>query len=147
VSKLQKEHARPTEPVNLGAVVRDVCLDLYSLLGAFGAQLEVDVDATPTVLLSEKNRRPVVYNLLSNALKYRGSTQAPRVRAATSKCKANSAWPPRSACTSASSSQVSFSFLCPTGWLSAASLYPTTPNSLTTGKRKTPALFRRTKRW
>ena len=28
VSKLQKEHGQPTEPVDLAAVVRDVCLDL-----------------------------------------------------------------------------------------------------------------------
>ena len=80
VSKLQKEHGRPTEAVNLAAVIRDVCLDLEPLIQAAGAGLEVDVRAAPSVLFSEKNLRSVVFNLLSNALKYRAPDRPPRVR-------------------------------------------------------------------
>ncbi|UOQ99032.1 ATP-binding protein [Hymenobacter sp. 5317J-9] len=80
VSKLQKEHGLPTEPINLAEVVRNVCLDLDPLIQSTGAQLLVDVDAVPTVLFSEKNLRSVVFNLLSNALKYRAPGRAPRVR-------------------------------------------------------------------
>ncbi|MFD2721390.1 ATP-binding protein [Hymenobacter monticola] len=80
VSKLQKEHGLPTEPVDLAAVVRDVRLDLEPLLQSTGAELEVDVQAAPSVMFSEKNLRSVVFNLLSNALKYRAPDRVPQVR-------------------------------------------------------------------
>jgi PAS domain S-box-containing protein len=80
VSKLQKEHGRPTEAVNLAAVIRDVRLDLEPLIRTTGAQLEIDVAAVPTVSFSEKNLRSVVFNLLSNALKYHAPARAPLVR-------------------------------------------------------------------
>lgn len=80
VSKLQKEHGHPTEAVNLAAVIRDVCLDLDPLLQAAEARLEVDVQAAPTVTFSEKNLRSVVFNLISNAVKYRAPARVPHVR-------------------------------------------------------------------
>ncbi|MBF9219777.1 ATP-binding protein [Hymenobacter ruricola] len=80
VSKLQKEHGLPAEPVDLAAVVRNVRLDLEPLIQGTGAELLVDVKAVPTVLFSEKNLRSVVFNLLSNALKYRASDRLPLVR-------------------------------------------------------------------
>jgi PAS domain S-box-containing protein len=80
VSKLQKEHGRPTEAVNLDAVIHDVQLDLAPLIRATEAQLEIDVAAVPTVSFSEKNLRSVVFNLLSNALKYHAPDRAPLVR-------------------------------------------------------------------
>ena len=80
VSKLQKEHGHPTEAVNLAAVIRDVRLDLEPLIRATAAQLEIDVAAVPTVSFSEKNLRSVVFNLLSNALKYHAPGRAPLVR-------------------------------------------------------------------
>ena len=79
VSKLQKEHGLPTEPVELAAVIRDVMLDLGPLIQRTGAQVEVAVQAAPTVSFSEKNLRSVVFNLLSNALKYRSPSRVPQV--------------------------------------------------------------------
>ncbi len=80
VSKLQKEHGHPTEAVDLAAVIRDVRLDLEPLIRATGAQLKIDVAAVPTVSFSEKNLRSVVFNLLSNALKYHAPDRPPLVR-------------------------------------------------------------------
>ncbi len=71
VTKLQKEHDQPLAAVALAPVVAEVCLDLQPLLHASQAQLTTDVDSCPTVAFSAKNLRSVVYNLLSNALKYR----------------------------------------------------------------------------
>ena len=83
VSKLKKEHGHPTEPVDFATVVRDVCLDLKPLIESTGAQLEVDVQAAPTVSFSEKNLRSVVFNLLSNAVKYHAPDRTPQVRLRT----------------------------------------------------------------
>jgi PAS domain S-box-containing protein len=71
VTKLQKEHDQPLAQVALGTIVEEVCLDLQPLLQSSGAQLTTDVSACPTVAFAPKNLRSVVYNLLSNALKYR----------------------------------------------------------------------------
>ena len=79
VSKLQKEHAPALAPVDLAAVVADVCQDLAPLLQESNARLTVAVANFPAILFSEKNLRSVVYNLLSNALKYRHPARRPHV--------------------------------------------------------------------
>ena len=80
VSRLQKEHDQPHEPVPLAGVIEDVRLDLAPLLQQTGGRLDIDVRAVPTVQFSVKNLRSVVYNLLSNALKYRHPDRAPQVQ-------------------------------------------------------------------
>ncbi|PJJ60858.1 PAS domain-containing protein [Hymenobacter chitinivorans] len=79
VSKLQKEHAPATEPVDLALVIDDVRLDLEPLLRETHAELVLDVAGCPSILFPEKNLRSVVYNLLSNALKYHAPDRPPRV--------------------------------------------------------------------
>ena len=79
VSRLQHAQHLPAEQVALAAVVEDVCLDLLPQLTATQAQLEVAIDPQLTVLFAPKNLRSVVYNLLSNALKYHQPGQPPAV--------------------------------------------------------------------
>ncbi|ALW86880.1 hypothetical protein AUC43_18430 [Hymenobacter sedentarius] len=83
VSKLQKEHDPPTAQVALAPVLDDVRLDLAPLLRQTGGQLQVDVQHCPPLRFSEKNLRSVVFNLLSNALKYRHPERAPLVQVRT----------------------------------------------------------------
>jgi PAS domain S-box-containing protein len=83
VSKLQKEHGQPTAPVDMAAIIHDVRLDLEPLIQSTAATVEVDVAEVPTVLFSEKNLRSVVFNLLSNALKYRSPSRLPHVQLRT----------------------------------------------------------------
>ena len=80
VTKLQKEHAQPTAPVKLATIVEEVRLDLQPLLQANGTQLDIDIDACPTIAFTPKNLRSVVYNLLSNAIKYRDPARPAKVR-------------------------------------------------------------------
>lgn len=79
VTKLQKEHVQPRQTVDLVAIVEEVRLDLTPLLESTNAQLEVDLEQCPTISFSQKNLRSVVYNLLSNALKYRHPSRQPKV--------------------------------------------------------------------
>jgi signal transduction histidine kinase len=79
VSKLQKEHTPAADSVDLAAVVEDVRQDLAPLLQATSAKLVVDVPSRPAIQFSEKNLRSIVYNLLSNALKYHSPDRLPRV--------------------------------------------------------------------
>ncbi len=80
ISRLQKEHDQPREQVQLAAVVEEVRLDLMPLLRETQAQLAIAVPADLTLTFSAKNLRSVVYNLLSNALKYRHPDRTPEVR-------------------------------------------------------------------
>jgi PAS domain S-box-containing protein len=80
ITKLQKEYDQLVTEVLLAPVIEDVRQDLQPLIESTGACVEVDVSACPSVLFSVKNLRSVVYNLLSNALKYRHPARSPQVR-------------------------------------------------------------------
>jgi PAS domain S-box-containing protein len=80
ISKLQQAHTQLAEEVALAEVVEEVRLDLAPELAATQAQLEIDVADCPTISFSPKNLRSVVYNLLSNALKYHAPDRPPVVR-------------------------------------------------------------------
>ena len=79
VSKLQKEHDPPTAQVALAPVLDDVRQDLAPLLRQTGGQLRLDVATSPPLRFAEKNLRSVLYNLLSNAFKYRHPDRVPDV--------------------------------------------------------------------
>jgi PAS domain S-box-containing protein len=79
ISKLQKEHAPATTLVNLAALVEDVRQDLLPQLQVIGARLVVAVSELPPVQFSEKNLRSILYNLLSNALKYHSPARTPHI--------------------------------------------------------------------
>ncbi len=67
---------QPAEAVDLAALVRNVCLDLNALVAAANPQLVVDVAGCPRLTFAPGNLRSILYNLLSNALKYRDPARA-----------------------------------------------------------------------
>ncbi|WP_180754331.1 PAS domain-containing protein [Hymenobacter sp. DG01] len=79
ISRLQKEHDQPRDQVQLANLIEAVRLDLMPLLQETGAVLKVEVEACPTLQFAEKNLRSIIYNLLSNALKYRHPNRVPEV--------------------------------------------------------------------
>jgi len=79
ISKLQQAHLHSTELVELAALVEDIRLDLAPEL-ASGATLLIEVIDCPTVAFSAKNLRSIIYNLLSNGLKYRAPDRPPVVQ-------------------------------------------------------------------
>ena len=78
-TKLQRADAQPAEPVDLATLVADIRLDLAQQLTS-DAHLTVEVAACPRVSFAPKNLRSIVYNLLSNALKYRHPERPPKVQ-------------------------------------------------------------------
>lgn len=79
LSRLQLAHSELAEAVSLEATIEAVCLDLASELEATEAQLTVDVNDCPSILLAPHHLRSVIYNLLSNALKYRHPDRVPEM--------------------------------------------------------------------
>jgi signal transduction histidine kinase len=60
-------------------IVDDLRQDLLPALAQTGSQLEVDAEACPIVGIPAKNLRSLLYNLLSNALKYHAPDRPPHV--------------------------------------------------------------------
>jgi PAS domain S-box-containing protein len=79
ISRLQKEAGHALEPVELAAIIRDVRLDLAPLFQQTGGRIHVDIADCPRIAFSEKNLRSVIFNLLSNALKYHHTLRRPEV--------------------------------------------------------------------
>ncbi len=79
VVKLQKEYQGDVVLVNLEAVIQEVQLDLQPMIQESGATLEVDLIDCTFIRFSEKNLRSVVYNLISNAIKYRSPERLPKI--------------------------------------------------------------------
>jgi signal transduction histidine kinase len=71
----------PVAPtVELATIVDDLRQDLLPALQQTDGQLEVDAEACPVVAMPAKSLRSLLYNLLSNALKYRHPDRPPHVR-------------------------------------------------------------------
>ncbi|WP_062542004.1 chemotaxis protein CheB [Rufibacter tibetensis] len=77
ITKLQNDHSTDVTTVNLARLVQDVALDLEPMMKETNAQVQVEVSNCPEVSFSEKNLRSIVYNLMSNAVKYRSPERTP----------------------------------------------------------------------
>ncbi|AII51616.1 PAS domain-containing protein [Hymenobacter sp. APR13] len=84
VAMLQLAQTEPTEPLDLAAHIEAVRLDLVPVLLASGGQLLMQVAECPTVYFSPKNLRSILYNLLSNGLKYAHPDRPPVVQVRSS---------------------------------------------------------------
>ncbi len=71
LAKLQQAHTQPAEEVNLPALVEAVRLDLAALLDEAHAELRVSLDSCATISFAPQHLRSIIYNLLTNAIKYR----------------------------------------------------------------------------
>jgi PAS domain S-box-containing protein len=80
IARLQQESDQPVSEVDLARVVREVRLDLAQLIAGAGAQLDVALGNCSTIRFAEKHLRSVVYNFISNAIKYASPQRSPRVQ-------------------------------------------------------------------
>jgi PAS domain S-box-containing protein len=79
IARLQKEAIQPEEDVNLREVLDDVLLDLRMSIEQSDAEIRIEVDDGYELFFSPKNLRSIVYNLISNAIKYRHPKRKPLV--------------------------------------------------------------------
>jgi signal transduction histidine kinase len=75
LAKLQQAHTQPAEEVDLPALFEAVRLDLVPLLEEARAELLVNLDSCTTISFAPQHLRSIIYNLLTNAIKYRSATR------------------------------------------------------------------------
>ncbi|MCP2045373.1 PAS domain-containing sensor histidine kinase [Pontibacter sp. HSC-36F09] len=80
ISRLPKEELNKQEHVVVAEVVREVELDLEKMITEYGAHIETDVADCSTMSFSEKNLRSILYNLMSNGIKYSHPDRKPQVK-------------------------------------------------------------------
>jgi signal transduction histidine kinase len=80
MSKWQQATTQPARPLLLADLIEDVRLDLAPLLLLSGGQIVLAEGCCPTITFPEKQLRSIMFNLLSNALKYRSPVRAPYVQ-------------------------------------------------------------------
>jgi PAS domain S-box-containing protein len=79
VAKIQREAGDDVTFIKLADVVGEVLLDFESDIKKTGARVEINIREESAVQFSGKNIRSIVYNLISNALKYRSPERSPRI--------------------------------------------------------------------
>ncbi|AYA37560.1 PAS domain S-box protein [Hymenobacter oligotrophus] len=70
----------PAERVNLELLTQEVLQSIREQVRSTGAVVETDFSALPVVLFVRPNLQSVLYNLISNAVKYASPERAPRIR-------------------------------------------------------------------
>ncbi len=84
VARLSHEADASAELVDLAALIESVRQDLAAELAETGAELSVEVAAGPSVRFVPAQLSSIVYNLLSNALRYHAPGRVPQIALRTS---------------------------------------------------------------
>ncbi|WP_018476336.1 CHASE domain-containing protein [Pontibacter roseus] len=82
ITKVQKQLNAKVEPVAFEQVLEDVTSDIEGLITEAGATIQADFQAKE-LLYARKNLRSIIYNLVSNAIKYRSPERPAEVRVST----------------------------------------------------------------
>ncbi|WP_324671503.1 PAS domain-containing sensor histidine kinase [Hymenobacter sp. GOD-10R] len=79
IVQLERTDVEEAQEVALEQLINDVCLDLAPAIDAAQAQVLVDTQQCAWVRVAPKSLRSIVFNLVSNALKYRVPERTPTV--------------------------------------------------------------------
>jgi PAS domain S-box-containing protein len=80
VAKIQRDSTEDIVKLSLKDIVEDVKLDFERLIREKEATIDVQVNENAVVEFSAKNARSIIYNLLSNALKYSSPDRKPLIK-------------------------------------------------------------------
>jgi PAS domain S-box-containing protein len=83
ISKIQKSLGEDVGEVSISAVVNDVLLSISELIKATQAHIRIDTSNCDTIRYSKKDLHSILFNLISNAIKYRSPERIPEIEVAT----------------------------------------------------------------
>ena len=76
----RQQQEMPVEDVNLSQLVDEILASLHDQITQTGAMFELDFATCPVVTFVRPNLQSVLFNLLSNSLKYAAPNRPPRIR-------------------------------------------------------------------
>ncbi|WP_439880812.1 CHASE domain-containing protein [Pontibacter sp. MBLB2868] len=82
ITKVQKELQSQVEPLEFADVLQDIKQDIQGILEKSGATVTTNLQVQ-NILYARKNLRSIIYNLISNAIKYRSPDRKPHVSVRT----------------------------------------------------------------
>ncbi|MEJ8755953.1 hybrid sensor histidine kinase/response regulator [Pontibacter sp. H259] len=83
VAKVQYEEAAGKDTANFKEILEDVKLNIKDLIKGYEATIIDDFSQAPEMLFSKKNLRSIIYNLVSNSIKYSSPDRKPEIKIAT----------------------------------------------------------------
>ncbi|MEJ8802623.1 CHASE domain-containing protein [Pontibacter sp. H249] len=84
ITKVQKELDSAVEPLSFEVALQDVTADIEGLVRNSDAEIITDLQVKD-VLFARKNLRSIIYNLVSNAIKYKSPDRKPSIKISTYK--------------------------------------------------------------
>jgi PAS domain S-box-containing protein len=86
ITKIQKDtEEEPVEKVNMLELIEDIKLLNGDLMANSGARIFIDCENCMEIKFSRKNLKSILYNLITNAIKYRSPERIPEVHIFTEK--------------------------------------------------------------
>lgn len=86
IGKIQKNFVEDVSYINVKEIIEETELSIENKIQEAEAVIDLEIHDCPAISFSRSNFRSVVYNLLTNALKYRSPERKPHI---TVKCKAD----------------------------------------------------------
>lgn len=82
ISKVQKDNSEDVQMVNLNLLIDEIKTDIKSIIDKSKAKIHIDMEVEE-LKFSTKNMRSILYNLISNAVKYSSPDRIPEIRVST----------------------------------------------------------------
>ncbi|MFN3402724.1 MAG: ATP-binding protein [Cytophagaceae bacterium] len=79
ISKIQKQGINPSEIINLSELIEDVCFTVNEQINSTNALIRKEIDSCPSISFSRKDLKSILYNIISNAIKYRSPERRPEI--------------------------------------------------------------------
>ncbi|MDX5422411.1 MAG: hybrid sensor histidine kinase/response regulator [Hymenobacteraceae bacterium] len=84
VAKLQYDETAGKDKISFAEILEDVKLNIKDLIAKHNATITANFSQVPEIVFSRKNLRSIIYNLLSNSIKYRSPDRKPEINITTS---------------------------------------------------------------
>ena len=85
VVKVQKSKVREYEQVDLKELTEDIKISIQDTLVATGTEIKTDFAEVPALAFGKANLKSILYNLISNSIKYRQQNQKPSIKLSTTR--------------------------------------------------------------
>ncbi|WP_164891155.1 PAS domain-containing protein [Botryobacter ruber] len=85
VVRVQKSKVRDVEQVDLEELTENIKVSIQDSLTDSGASIYTDFSSVPVITFSRVNLKSILYNLVSNAIKYRDHTRPPEIYLSTAR--------------------------------------------------------------